>query len=283
MSLALFGLSGRAQGSAAVDTTRSIRARILDNIEDTLGLTRGTTPEVKASDANVTHRAQATGGGAYTGTVTRRYKARVVTGGESGVATVTVTDDTPTAQRDLWSKQDTSATSTPDDGPVAEVVTSGAAISLGAAGLGATLTLTWTGDLVADDEWHVWVGPYTETIGVVRRDSDGDEPGESWVRMFVPAAGTDEATPIGLHTQEMRVVLQCWIRRDLEPHDAIERMLTGLHRVLRLDPTRGGLAIDSRVEASHGQALQMRTGRSWVEADVVALYRHHEDDPRSPT
>lgn len=277
MSILLLGLSGRSLGEQSAPTGRSIRQQILDNLEASLLLVQSVRSEGRAANDSVDVGYAA--GGAYTGTVTRRYKATVVTGGASGTATVTVTDDTPTAQSDLWTHQDEDDVGTMDDGPVAAVVTSGTAINLGAAGLGATLTLTFTGVLVADDYWYVWAGPFQTSVEQVARKMDTRDGG-CWIEMQAPQQ-TSAPGPLPLQANAMEVALWCYVPRTEDPQDAVERLLADITNAVRLDPTRSALAVNTLPQDDVAVVLDGTKSRSWFVLRLAIRYRHRDNDTRS--
>lgn len=277
MSILLLGMSGRYVGEQAAPTGLSIRQRILDDLEATLLLVQSVRAEGRADNASADVAYVA--GGAYTGTVTRRYKATVVTGGASGTATITVTDDTPTAQRDRWTYQDEDDVGDLDDGPVAAVVTSGTAIDLGTAGLGVTLTLTFSGVLVAGDYWYVWAGPFQSAVEQVARKMDTRDGG-CWIEMQAPQQ-TSVPGPLPLQANTMEVALWCYVPRSEDPHDAVERLLADVTNAVRLDPTRGALAVNTLPQDDVAVVLDDTKSRSWFVLRLAIRYRHRDNDTRS--
>lgn len=280
MSIALFGLRGDIVASAAPDTSLSIRELILRNIEAWLESIRASSPDLAEADRdNASLDATFAAGGAYTGTVTRLYRIEVVTGGVSGVAAVTVTDATSAEQQALWAATDQANTNTADDGPVGQVVTSGVAIDLGDAGLGATLTLTFSGTLELGDVWYVHAGPYQTSVRTVTRFMD-EVPAEIGIEIQVPAESPDD-TPITKEQNAMAIVLSCFVPSGATQPSAIEALLADVKKSMRLDNTRGGYAIETSFEGNAGFALSDLKQRGGFDLQVLVTYRHDEDDPRT--
>lgn len=271
MSILLFGLRGPLPTQDNTAGT-SIRALVLRNLKTTLESIRGLTDPVGGT-SNASYGVTAAAGGAYAGTVTRRYKVHVTTAGASGAAKVTVTDDTPADQQALWP----SGTVT-DDGPAGETVTSGTAFDLGS--LGATCTLTFGGSLVADDVWHVWVGTYATSALEVTRLEDARPTTHHLIIQGFPD-GEPIDGPLTLESELLTITLTLRARPGPDSPEDLEALLADVRKAVMVDITRGGYALWTRIDVNVGLALQEIKAFSECQLQVTILYRTDESDPSS--
>lgn len=259
-----------------IDSSLSIRARIIQHLALTLELVQQL--RATAEPAN-TSAVEFAAGGAYTGSVTRKYRVAVTVAGASGTAQVTVTDASPAALRAFWTQQDAADTGYIDDGPADHVVTSGAAIDLGDAGYGATLTLTFAGALVVGDVWYVYVGPYQTSVEHVARKMDTRDAG-TWIEIQGPSQSS-EPGPLPLQSNSMELTLWCYVPRVDDPEEALERFLADVTNAVRLDPTRGALAVNTLPQGDVAIVLDAPKARSWLVLRLLIQYRHRDNDTSS--
>lgn len=272
MSFLVGGMSIGARSESSASTGLTIRERIIRHLLATLQSVQAL-GEPQPDPDNQPGVASATGG-AYTGSASRRYRATIVTAGASGVARVTVTDETPAEIRALWASGEAL-----DDGPVAVVVTSGTAFAVGS--LGVTLRLTWSGTLAAGASWDVCAADYQRCLGSVLRDLDQRDDSTAWVQIGRPT-GRPVPGAIGKRTWEMSVPLLIRYRAEDDVESSLEAVLGDVERALRIDITRGGWAIQTEVAVADALPLQETKPWGLAELPVTILYRTKDDDPRSP-
>lgn len=272
MSYLVGGMSLGARSASSAATGLTIRERILRNLAATLRSVQAIGEPLPDPD-NQPGVVAATGG-AYAGGSTRRYLVQVVTAGASGVARVTVTDDTPEEVRDLWP-----AGEGLDDGPVAVAATSGSPLDVGT--LGVTATLTWAGTLSLGASWHVWVGDFQTSLGAVLRAQDDRDDSQAYCNIGRPEGRTVDG-PIGKRTWLLSIPLLLHFRTGDDLEEALEHLLGDVERAVRQDITRGGWAIRTEVDAE--SALVLQDTKPWGLAllPITILYRTADHDPRSP-
>ncbi len=273
MSFLLGGMRGEVPESSSPTTGKSIRQRIIENVVATLQSVRSLS-EPERQDGS-TFGIESASSGTYTGTVARRYKVTVVTSGISGVAEVTITDDTPTAIQDLWA-----AGAIEDNGDVGSAITDGVAFDVGTLGVQMTVTFPADGsDLEDTTSWYVWAGKFETDILGVHQDEDVREYEGFWARLEFPEE-EDTWASLSLETHELLLTLQLWIPRSGTASGDLEQLLTDVRVALYEDETRGALAVRTRFTSNVGFALHDAKTRGLCEVRVQIHYRTSDSDPR---
>jgi hypothetical protein len=264
-------MSGGGRSPGVASTGLTIRERVIRNLVATLRSVQAI-GEPQPDPDNAPGVAAAASG-TYAGAVTRRYALQVVQAGASGVARVTVSDDTPAEIQDLWPDGEAL-----DDGPVSVAATSGTPIDVGT--LGAALSLTWSGTLPLGSTWRVWAGTFQSSLGAVLRGVDDFDDTRAWVQVGRPD-GRPVDGPIGKRTWLLTFQLLIRFRAEPDVESALEVVLGDIERAVRQDITRGGWAIRTEIDAESATPLQDTKPWGLAMLPLTILYRTADDDPRS--
>lgn len=260
---------GLVERGQVMPTTPSVQERILQNVRATLeSVVAGVgaaLPDLRNQNAD----ASMVSSGTYTGTGVRLWNALVTTGGASGAAQITFTENSP-----LRSDH---------EAPVVQTVTSSVPFTVGTEGL--QVTVTFTGNLVAGDKWSVRLGPYETTIARVWRFKGqavnmNAFPG---ILMTPPTVSKALGAPSTIQTRHMTLTIPCelWLQNiDLEPEVALDPYMADLETAFMRDSQRGELAYESAItNISYIGGVE---GRPYVgaEFDIEVQTQHAWDNPR---
>jgi hypothetical protein len=242
--------------TAVVASRLTIRERVLRNLVATLETIRAVDGPFPGADNT---SVGAVVSGTYLGDVTRRYTVTVTSAGISGVAVCTVVDSLGL------------------DGSGGGVITSGDPLTIGT--LGVSLTITFTGALKVGDVWDIWAGPYETSIQAVFRQDDVRKlvrPEDNYI-VLGKALENSEEIPLGKRSWHMVVPLACFLQRSDDT--AISAALGDILKVLMIDYTRGGYAIDTDILSNVSYAMEIAKTESGFDLMVEIHYRHNRDDP----